>query len=127
LDVVELFAVFHDSCRISDGHDIDHGNRGADLAASFRGTFYDLADEKFSLLHTACALHTDGETKGDITVLTCWDADRLDLPRVGITPKAGLLCTDAARQSEMMRWCAKRAARNLVPSLVHSDWDLDRP
>ncbi len=28
---------------------------------------------------------------------TCWDADRLDLPRVGIIPKKDRLCTEAAK------------------------------
>jgi hypothetical protein len=32
----------------------------------------------------------------DGTIGTCWDADRLDLPRVGIWPSAALLSTDAA-------------------------------
>ena len=39
--VVELFAVFHDSCRESDGSDPMHGPRGAALAQEFweRGLF----------------------------------------------------------------------------------------
>ena len=27
LDVIELFAIFHDPCRLSDGKDADHGPR----------------------------------------------------------------------------------------------------
>ncbi len=35
--VVELFAVFHDSQRINEGIDRDHGRRGAMSAAELRG------------------------------------------------------------------------------------------
>jgi uncharacterized protein len=46
---------------------------------------------------------------GDITVLTCWDADRLDLGRVGIRPAAHRLCTDAARDPAMIEWAYRRS------------------
>jgi uncharacterized protein len=36
-------------------------------------------DDRFDLLYTACDLHTDGLTDGDVTIQACWDADRLDL------------------------------------------------
>jgi len=52
-------------------------------------------------------LHTDGHTTGEATLLACWDADRLDLGRVGITPRAELLCTDAARG--LIPWAQARA------------------
>ena len=35
LDVVELFAIFHDSRRLNEAWDHGHGRRGADLPASF--------------------------------------------------------------------------------------------
>ena len=86
LQVVRLFAVFHDSKRVNDDHDPNHGRRGADFAAKLRGIFFQMGDEDFELLRIACADHTAGKTTGDITVQTCWDADRLDLGRVGIRP-----------------------------------------
>jgi len=79
IEVVPLFAVFHDSRRINEGEDDGHGRRGAELATELRGRLFDLSDEDFNLLYEACAQHTDGLTDGDITVQTCWDADRLDL------------------------------------------------
>ena len=84
--IVELFAVLHDARRRNEGVDPGHGQRGADFAATFRGTLIHLSDPDFALLHTACADHTKGSTQADITIQTCWDADRLDLGRVGITP-----------------------------------------
>jgi uncharacterized protein len=83
--VVRLFALFHDSRRINDGTDPQHGARGASLARALRGTLYDVSDDAFDLLQTACTYHTDGERHEDPTIGTCWDADRLDLTRVGVT------------------------------------------
>lgn len=94
--VIELFAFFHDARRFSEQGDAGHGARGAELAAQLRGRYFEATDTEMTLLHDACAHHSDGLTTGDITVLTCWDADRLDLGRVGIMAK--YLCTDAARK-----------------------------
>ena len=97
--VVELFAFFHDACRLNDGWDPEHGRRGAALAAALRGTLIHLTDKEFSLLQTACIDHTKGLTAADITIQTCWDADRLDLARVGIVPDPARLCTHYAARN----------------------------
>ena len=98
LAVVRLFALFHDSRRENDGWDPGHGARGAAFAASLRGNAYDLDDERFELLHHACEWHTDGEFHDDPTIATCWDADRLDLGRVGIVPDPAYLSTAFGRE-----------------------------
>ena len=46
----------------------------------------------------ACQTHTDGETSNDPTVGVCFDADRLDLGRVGIEPDPELMSTPAGRK-----------------------------
>jgi uncharacterized protein len=97
LEVVRLFALFHDSRRVSEFRDEGHGLRGGDFARTLRGSLVHLDDARFELLHEACRRHTDGGTTGEATLLACWDADRLDLGRVGIRPRPELLCTDAAR------------------------------
>jgi len=96
--VVRLFAVFHDSRRENDDCDPGHGARGAELAAELRGILFELPDEAFHLLHRACEGHTDELHSDDPTIGTCWDADRLDLGRVGITPSADFLSTRPARE-----------------------------
>jgi uncharacterized protein len=93
VDVVKLFALFHDSRRESDGWDPDHGARGASFAADRRGDWYELSDDRFELLHYACTWHTDGKRHDDPTIAACWDADRLDLGRVGIMPDPKRMCT----------------------------------
>jgi len=122
--VVELFAVFHDACRENDGRDPDHGARGALLVEELRGRLFDLPDEDFVMLRSACSDHTNGRTDGEITVRTCWDADRLDLGRVGITPRARYLCTEPARRREMIAWADGRARSAHVPKLLGREWRL---
>jgi len=122
---VELFAIFHDSKRVSDGRDTGHGKRGADFAASLRGTCISLADEDFDNLYFACAHHTDGLTDAVITIQTCWDADRLDLPRAGIRIKPNQLCTQAAKERKLIEWATKRAVQNVVPDLVYTEWRFE--
>ncbi len=121
-EVVALFAMFHDSRRINECRDHGHGMRGGELARSLRGTLIHLDDARFELLFQACCLHTDGLVEGDPTLLACWDADRLDLGRVGITPKPQRLCTDAAR--ELREWAHERARSNHTPSEVLASWGL---
>ncbi len=124
LDVVEMFAVFHDSQRQNEGFDSGHGARGGRLAAHLRGQAFDLDDAGFDLLMLACQVHTDGQTVADVSVQTCWDADRLDLPRVGILATDEYLCTPAARQSELIAWARERAERRHVPEWIWLDWGL---
>jgi uncharacterized protein len=101
--IVELFAFLHDVRRENDAEDPFHGERAAELAGELNGRFFSLARGELRLLEIACREHSNGHTQADITVQTCWDADRLDLGRVGIRPRARYLCTDAAKDPLMMR------------------------
>ena len=107
--VIELFAFFHDSRRLNDGHDPEHGQRAAMFAQSLAGSGFNLDPINLDLLLTACRGHSDGMTNGDITVQTCWDADRLDLGRVGIKPDPTRLCTTAARDPAILDWAHQRS------------------
>lgn len=107
--VIEYFAFLHDSRRSNDGWDPQHGRRAADFAATLRGTHLELSDDEFDLLQLACKLHSDGGTEADITVQCCWDADRLDLGRVGTRPDPERLCCEAAKASELIDWAHGRS------------------
>jgi uncharacterized protein len=109
--VVDLFAYLHDCCREDDRSDPGHGERAADFTASLRGTLIQLTEEDFALLHEAIRDHELGLTKGDMTVLTCWDADRLDLGRVRRRPNPVYLCTEYARRKDTIEWAYKRSRR----------------
>ncbi len=95
--VVELFSFLHDSCRQNENQDPQHGERAAALVGTLQGTFFNLTSGQFEQLVEACAGHANQASHVDITIVTCWDADRLDLSRVGIDPDPARLCTEAAR------------------------------
>ena len=125
IEVVQLFAILHDSQRISEGGDPKHGPRAAAYALELHGVVFDLPDPAFMLLHRACAGHTHEWTHPDITIQTCWDADRLDLGRVGITPHPSRLCTAAARRPETIKWADGRASLGVVPAIVLTEWGIN--
>jgi uncharacterized protein len=123
--VVSLFAFLHDSCRLDDDRDAQHGQRADALVRSLRDTgLLCLSDEEAELLSFACRHHSDGRTDADVTVQTCWDADRLDLGRVGKRPDPRLLCTHAARDHQLIAWAYRRSLgartglKELPPSVV---------
>ena len=96
--VVRLFALFHDARRLDEWEDSEHGLRGGELARAWRGIRYELDDHRFDLLVRACREHTSAQSPtGDVTIDTCIDADRLDLPRVGIPPNPARLLTKPAQ------------------------------
>ena len=97
IQVVRLFALFHDSQRLTDGEDLAHGHRAAELSAELRGPWYELDDASFEKLQYAIAYHADGLLSAEPTIGTCWDADRLDLQRCGIRPDRRMMSTDAGR------------------------------
>jgi uncharacterized protein len=102
--LVLLFALFHDSMRVNDSIDPMHGPRAAVLARDLRGGPYDLGDEEMELLAFACEEHTNGKLGENQTVGVCWDADRLNLWRVGFEPDPRFLSTEAARSEKRIAW-----------------------
>jgi len=108
-DVVELFALLHDSQRRNDGYDRHHGARAADYVLELNSWLLDLDRSGLEMLSYACRHHSDGLREADITVQTCWDSDRLDLARVGIWPDPERMCTDAAREPEFLQRAIERS------------------
>lgn len=94
--VVELFGFLHDSCRLNDGRDPDHGKRAAEFAHGVHGDYFQLQPMQLDHLCYALQNHSGGEVSTNATIQTCWDADRLDLGRVGIYPSAQYLSQEAA-------------------------------
>jgi uncharacterized protein len=96
--VVEYFAFLHDACRHNEGGDPDHGARAARLAMAVRREHIALDAPDFDRLVWALEGHTSGTHTDEVTVATCWDADRLDLGRVDIVPDPRFLLTEPARR-----------------------------
>jgi uncharacterized protein len=108
-EVVELFAYLHDSKRHDNGFDPEHGQRAAEFVQMLNGSLFTLSDADLERLVYACVHHSQDITEGDITVQTCWDADRLDIGRIGVKPRARYLCTSAAKDPEMIEWAFQRS------------------
>ncbi len=97
--VVGLFAYLHDVCREGDGYDLQHGERSAVLVGQLRYSLLkDLSDREIKQLSEACRLHTVEHKTGDPTIDACFDADRLDLGRVGVTPDPERLATEIGKR-----------------------------
>jgi len=95
--LVEPFALLHDACREDDGHDPGHGPRAAALAGVLSPELLELDAAEILLLREACGQHMRGRMLAHPAVQVCWDADRLDLPRLGLALDPRRLCTAAAR------------------------------
>jgi uncharacterized protein len=94
--VIGCFAYLHDSCREDDAGDPRHGIRAADSLPFVKTSIpslSELTDAQMKLLDYAIRHHVDGDTSTDPTIGTCWDADRLDLGRVGIIPDEKYMST----------------------------------
>lgn len=112
--VVEYFAFLHDTCRQTDGRDHGHGQRAALFAGSIRKSLIKLDDEEFDLLVAAIEGHTRGQVQENLTISTCWDADRLDLTRIGIMPDPARLFTEVGRKLAHLR----ERSPNMMPVLA---------
>lgn len=53
-------------------------------------------------------------------IQACWDSDRLDLRRVGITPHPIRLCINVGNQ-----WADGCASLRIVPTFVLEEWEID--
>lgn len=120
--VVALFSVFHDAGRANDGRDLMHGLRGANLALQLHGEYFNLSVPDLERLRIACTYHTTKTTHDDITVQTCFDADRLDLARVGKMPDSKYLCTVSAKNPCTINWASERSLKNHVPTIA-ATWE----
>ena len=120
--LVFLFALFHDSMRFNDSFDPMHGPRAAVLARELRGGPFDLGEEEMGLLAFACEEHTNGGLSEDPTVGVCWDADRLNLWRVGFEPDPLFLSTGAARGEERIAWAHDLQQENFTWEELYGDF-----
>lgn len=92
--IVTAFAFLHDSCRVDNGYDVQHGVRALTKIDEIRHTILkNFTDQEIDRLKTACRYHTTKARTNDMTVNVCFDADRLDLLRVGILPDPKKMAT----------------------------------
>lgn len=102
ITVVLLFAAIHDCCRVNENDDPEHGPKAAEFAKKlFDEGKIRITQEQMDKLYKACHSHQLEKLNDDPTIGTCWDADRLDLVRVGEIPNVEYFSTEYGR--EMVR------------------------
>jgi uncharacterized protein len=100
MQICQHFALLHDCHRRNESTDPQHGPRAATYATTLHNNgILKLTKPQLMVLCEACTYHADGRVSDDSTIGVCWDADRLDLPRVGIGIDRKYLSTAAARRS----------------------------
>lgn len=97
LKVCRLFAILHDCRRQDENDDPAHGHRAADFMVRIQDDLR-LTEKQLDQLYSALTHHNSGQTSTDPTIGTCWDADRLELIRVGIVPDLKYFSTKVAKE-----------------------------
>ena len=109
LEVVDAFALLHDVERKDNDLDPLHGDRSAALVETIRDSHLAyLNDVQIEMLKMACMLHNNTVRTSDNTVNTCFDADRLDLPRAGIRPDPARMATENGIKMVSGAWSEAR-------------------
>lgn len=106
-----IFAAVHDTQRLNDGHDPEHGSRAAVILQTELD--HGLDDKRLERVLYAMRHHSGGTGPAqheDPTIGACWDSDRLTLDRVGIVPATRYISTPAVR-ADLQRFRA--AAREI--------------
>jgi len=117
LEVARAFALFHDSQRLDDGWDQEHGPRAARFIERHRREI-PLTDGQIAVLVRACAGHTSGAPLDDPTIGVCWDSDRLDFDRFRYDkPRPEYMSTPAAREIALEGGDIRARIRRML-------WDL---
>ena len=116
--VVLCFGLLHDTRRENETYDPGHGPRAEAFAGELRAEgLLGLGDRQFETLGEALRLHSNGQVSANPTIGTCWDADRLHLPRVSIEPDPTLFSTQAAHGA------ARQSAAALLREHGAPGWD----
>ena len=113
-EVISWFAYTHDCMRSDDGSCYEHGPDAAAFVDKVRNTYMsDLSDDQIGVLKMACYHHTMEKNTGNVTADICFDADRLDLPRCGVTPDP--LCMASGAGAELAGILSAEMGEDLYP------------
>lgn len=113
--IVTAFSIFHDSRRQNDLHDPPHGRRGGRLAMQLLSDNASWNTASLELLREACHQHTAVKHHENVTIQTCWDSDRLDLPRIGAVIDPDYLGPWATQHPNIIEAASQRAREKAFP------------
>jgi uncharacterized protein len=93
-----LFGLLHDSQRLDDGFDPQHGPRASRFAEELAAeNLLPLGQERKVKLIRVVHDHTGARPTADPTIGLCFDSDRLNLWRIGVRPEPSHLSTAIAK------------------------------
>lgn len=107
-NIIIAFAFFHDIKRMNDDDDPEHGARAAKYLLKYKYKL-NLNKEELKKTMDACYGHTSEKYSDDLDIATCWDADRLDLYRVGIVPSPEYLNNDFSKTEDEIKSAQTRS------------------
>lgn len=96
LETAIIGGFLHDCARSDDSDDAFHAEKSALLARKLIKKNYSNIDEE--LVYKTILFHSGGKTTDNHIQGCVWDADRLDLIRLGIQPKKELLSTEPGKR-----------------------------
>lgn len=114
--VLVAFAFFHKIKRNNEEQDTNEGYKGAQLLRYYENEL-GLNEEEFDQAYFACVNFNEFKTHDNLTIATCWDAERLDLMRTGLYPREDDLQSTYAKNAGTITWAVRRALNNHI-----SDW-----
>lgn len=117
VNVIIAFGLFHDCQRHSEYEDPQHGPRGGKFMRVYADRLALTADDLEKAV-AACEGHTHIIKSDDVDIATCWDADRLDLMRVGIYPEMPYLNNTDILDETWLKRRSQPAIFNLKPPWV---------
>lgn len=106
LEIIAYFSIFHDSKRICEHEDPEHGYNGAEFFKKLESIIH-LKPENKEIIYEACSKHNYQEQTNIKEIGVCFDADRLDLWRVDIQPYNRYLHFDESK-SDLMKQYTKQ-------------------
>lgn len=121
-DVIVAFGLLHDSARTHDNYCEEHGPNSLNVIRALDSCI-PLDDNQKLMLSFACVNHTSADCNHfplfEPTLHACFDADRLDLWRVGIVPDSKYLFTDAGKDPELQAWANSNGENWTIPVWAH--------
>ena len=110
-EIAMAFGLIHDSQRLCDDWDPEHGLRAAKWASKSKRLLDLIGKDGRDIVAAAARDHEKGKVTQDRNIGTCWDADRINLWRVGLMPHADFFSVLKGDHFQKMRLSYKTGWR----------------
>jgi uncharacterized protein len=124
IEVVQLSAILHDSERVNEGGDPDHGPRAAAFALDLRGC----CSTCLITSSGSCTIPVPGTITNELIPMS--RSRPAGMPTGSIlvgsaSPRTRAASTDAAKHPDILKWADGRASFGVIPEFVRTAWGID--